>query len=538
MGKSIYTYYKDRLIEIGGKNKCLYLRSVVKKSGYDIGRIFEGRESKVSELVEFLWSAGKEPLSLISKDEKRDLMGNLGTPEPVPEVSESQVSSAEEYEKAVKKRAKKIAAGEARMIENEVAKLRELKREVEEIEKETGKYELFIGYPFVFGSIQQGPARTLIKAPLLLFPVKIDIEDDETVDIRFNRAEKIQINKALIFAYAQSKKLEIDQLETEFDDLSSFKNIRAIIDYLADARIKIDYPPSSKIYNYARFKEPDETKSNLSVRCAAVLGRFPISNSVYNDYTVLERKKLTNDAIDELLRTGGRFAKKRAVVFSKSRKPMRARRTLPRSSYTVKMLDYAQSEVVKKVDEMGNMVIYGPPGTGKSQTIVNIITDAICKNKRVLVVSQKKAALDVVYSRLGTLCEKAMYITDESKDKRQFYEKCLAAHNRELQEAPINQQTLQDEFNQLQARIDAEENTLNEIYHTLNDKRPFGLSLSEMYSASYVLPKNSSEYSTYLAMLKTDDLMALNYKQLSDALFAIKANNIAETYYSFLQDVA
>lgn len=537
MGKSIYTYYKDRLIEIGGKNKCLYLKSIVKKSGYDIGRIFEGRENKVAELVDFLWSAGKEPLSLIRKEEKRDLMGNLGTPEPVPEVSASDFSSAEEYEKAQKKRAKKVAAGESKLIENEVSKLRELKREVEEIERETGKYELYIGYPFVFGSIQQGPSKTLIKAPLLLFPVKIEVEDDETVDIRFNRAEKIQINKALIFAYAQSKKIDIDQLETEFDDLSSFMSLSSILDYLESSRIKIDYPKSRKLYSYARFKEPDDTMAMLSIRCAAVLGRFPISNSVYNDYTVLEKKKLTNDAIDELLRTGGRFAKRQAVMKSnlKRSKRLKARRQDSRSSYTVKMLDFAQSEVVKKVDKMGNMVIYGPPGTGKSQTIVNIITDALCKNKRVLVVSQKKAALDVVHSRLGVLNEKAMYINDEAKEKRTFYERCLAAHNREYQDAAVDVEAIRNEFSQLQAKIDAEENTLNEIYHTMNDKRPFGLSLSEMYSSSYILPKNSSEYNTYLALLNSKELLSLDYSELADALFAIKANNIAETYYSFLQ---
>ena len=537
MGKSIYTYYKDRLIEIGGKNKCLYLKSVVKKSGYDIGRIFEGRENKVAELLDFLWSAGKEPLSLISRSEKRELIDNIGAPEELPEISTEDISSAEEYEKAQKKRARKIAAGETKLVESEVAKIRELKREVEEIEKETGKYELYIGYPFVFGSIHQGPAKTLIKAPLMLFPVKIDIEDDETVDIRFNRAEKIQINKALIFAYAQSRKLDIEQLETEFDDLSSFKNLRAVIDYLDNARIKIDYPPSNKIYNYSRFKEPDDNKNSLSIRSAAVLGRFPISNSVYNDYTVLEKKKLTNDAIDELLRTGGKFAKKRGKILSRIhfRNPLRVKKVVRRGSYTVKMLDYAQSEVVKKVDEMGNMVIYGPPGTGKSQTIVNIITDAMCKNKRVLVVSQKKAALDVVYSRLGTLGDKAMYITDEGKEKRKFYEKCLAAHNRECLGAWVDAATLQDEFNQLQARIDAEEKSLNEIYHTLNDKRPFGLSLAEMYSASYILPKNSSEYNIYLALIRDKAMLAMNYKEMSEALFAIRANNIAETYYSFLQ---
>ena len=65
MSKSIYTYYKERLIEIGGKNKCLYLKNISKKNAYDIGRIFEGREDKVNELIKFLWSAGKDPLSLI-----------------------------------------------------------------------------------------------------------------------------------------------------------------------------------------------------------------------------------------------------------------------------------------------------------------------------------------------------------------------------------------------------------------------------------------------------------------------------------------
>ena len=59
MGKGIYTYYKERLIEIGGKNKCLYLKNIVRKSAYDIGRIFEGREDKINELLSFLWSAGR-----------------------------------------------------------------------------------------------------------------------------------------------------------------------------------------------------------------------------------------------------------------------------------------------------------------------------------------------------------------------------------------------------------------------------------------------------------------------------------------------
>ena len=535
MGKSIYTYYKERLIEIGGKNKCLYLKNIVRKSAYDIGRIFEGREKKIAELIDFLWYGGKHPLTLISHDEAAELADHIGDVEDVEEISPEESASAEEYEKAVNKRRKKIAMGQSRIVENEVAKIKELKREVEEIYRETGKYELYIGYPFVFGSLPQGPSKTLIKAPLILFPVKIDIPDEETVEIRFNAAEKIQINKALIFAYAQSKKMNVDDLETEFDDLSHFRSLLSVIKHLGEGRVRIECASSKNIYNYQRFKEPDANKIGLSVRYAAVLGRFPISNSVYNDYTVLEKKNLTNDAIDELLRTGGRFGKSKKTLITKKFKKLRpkARKHLTPASYIVKMLDYAQSEVVKKVDEMGNMVIYGPPGTGKSQTIVNVITDALSKNKRVLVVSQKKAALDVVYSRLGNLNEKAMYLSDESKEKHNFYERCFSAHKRALEASDVNVDGLIAEYNDLQAKIDLEEKSLNDIYHLLSDKRPFGLSLSEMYSSSTMLQKNTADYAAYSRMIESRDMVSMNYKALSEAMFAIKANNIAETYYSF-----
>jgi very-short-patch-repair endonuclease len=47
-----------------------------------------------------------------------------------------------------------------------------------------------------------------------------------------------------------------------------------------------------------------------------------------------------------------------------------------------------------------NLVIQGPPGTGKSQTITNIIANAMAAGKRVLFLSEKQAALDVVKRRL------------------------------------------------------------------------------------------------------------------------------------------
>ncbi len=47
-----------------------------------------------------------------------------------------------------------------------------------------------------------------------------------------------------------------------------------------------------------------------------------------------------------------------------------------------------------------DLVLVGPPGTGKSQTITNLIAQALSANKSVLFVAEKRAALEVVYSRL------------------------------------------------------------------------------------------------------------------------------------------
>ena len=525
MAKSIYTHYKERLIEIGGNNKCLYLKNISKKNAYDIGHIFVGRDDKVSELSDFLWNAPKDALTLITPEEHEDIFYCLESQNKLKRGGEFLIKSDSQKPQ---KSASVKTADKKRLIDNEIKKLKELKREIEEIEKETGRYELYIGYPFVFGSITQGPSKTTIKAPLLLFPVRIDVINESIVEIRFNETERIQINRALIFAYAQSKHLNVDSLELDFENFhEKFKSVRDVVDYLKQTGVKIDLSSSKNIYSYSKFKEPDG-RSELSIRYAAVLARFPISNSIYNDYNLLEKRKLTNDAIDELLRT------KKQKNASKPKK--RKKTSSDDNTYTVKLLDYAQSEVVNKVNEQGNMVIYGPPGTGKSQTIVNIITDAICKGRRVLVVSQKKAALDVVYNRLGPLGEKAMYITDETRQKRRFYERCLNAHQKDMIESLADVDAMSSEYDELQEKIAREELDLKTIYNVLNTRRPFGLSLSDMYSSSYMLHKGSQEYAIYLKLIERQDILALTYKEISEALFVIKARNLERLYYDFIQN--
>ncbi len=62
--------------------------------------------------------------------------------------------------------------------------------------------------------------------------------------------------------------------------------------------------------------------------------------------------------------------------------------------------DSAQYAAVAESDKGTTFVLHGPPGTGKSQTITNIIANAMYKGKRVLFVAEKQAALQVVKKRL------------------------------------------------------------------------------------------------------------------------------------------
>lgn len=68
--------------------------------------------------------------------------------------------------------------------------------------------------------------------------------------------------------------------------------------------------------------------------------------------------------------------------------------------YQVLDADSSQQEAIEAAKRGKSFVLQGPPGTGKSQTIANIIAEKLADGERVLFVSEKQAALDVVKNRL------------------------------------------------------------------------------------------------------------------------------------------
>ncbi len=71
--------------------------------------------------------------------------------------------------------------------------------------------------------------------------------------------------------------------------------------------------------------------------------------------------------------------------------------------YHVMDADSSQIAVIEEIKNGKNLVVEGPPGTGKSQTIANAIAELLALGKKVLFVSEKMAALEVVKGRLDSV---------------------------------------------------------------------------------------------------------------------------------------
>jgi predicted DNA-binding WGR domain protein len=90
--------------------------------------------------------------------------------------------------------------------------------------------------------------------------------------------------------------------------------------------------------------------------------------------------------------------------------------------WNVVAADATQNAAVALARQQRSFIVQGPPGTGKSQTITNLIADYAGRGKRVLFVCEKRAALDVVFQRLGKagLDGLSCIIHDSQEDKKSF----------------------------------------------------------------------------------------------------------------------
>ena len=96
-----------------------------------------------------------------------------------------------------------------------------------------------------------------------------------------------------------------------------------------------------------------------------------------------------------------------------------------RTSYHVLDADPSQIAVIEDAKTGHNLVVEGPPGTGKSQTIVNLIAELLAAGKKVLFVSEKGAALDVVKQRLDKVGRRRfLFRSPQQKSQEEGLRRC------------------------------------------------------------------------------------------------------------------
>ncbi len=128
------------------------------------------------------------------------------------------------------------------------------------------------------------------------------------------------------------------------------------------------------------------------------------------------------------------------------------------------VIDADSSQVLAMLEARAgkNLVIQGPPGTGKSQTITNLIADAIGQGKKVLFVAEKLAALEVVKRRLDAtgLGEACLELHSHKANKKDLSQELM----RILELGKPHLQQLQQEV----ALLEPTRNELNDYAHAIN----------------------------------------------------------------------
>jgi very-short-patch-repair endonuclease len=114
----------------------------------------------------------------------------------------------------------------------------------------------------------------------------------------------------------------------------------------------------------------------------------------------------------------------------------------PEATTQVVDADSSQLRAIAGVARGYDLVLEGPPGTGKSQTITNLIAQALGSGKSVLFVAEKMAALDVVHSRLvkAGLGEFCLELHSTKASKRSVMRSLAAAIDASLTSTPVGLQ--------------------------------------------------------------------------------------------------
>ena len=213
-------------------------------------------------------------------------------------------------------------------------------------------------------------------APILLLPVDIIRKSAQKGYVIRSREEETMMNITLLEMLRQDYGIDIGGLENLPKDDSG-----------VDVKL---------IFNTIRKGIMNQTKWNVEEQ--AILGTFSFSkfimwNDIHSNADKLYKNKIVKSLISGMLEW--EVDEECAINLDNDLRPSDIALAISADSF--------QMEAICAASQGKSFILHGPPGTGKSQTITNIIVNALHKGKKVLFVAEKMAALTVVQERLRSV---------------------------------------------------------------------------------------------------------------------------------------
>lgn len=329
--------------------------------------------------------------------------------------------------------------------------LKNIHRQARTLIEENGVNSLYLALGFLrwYETKQSQKAR---YAPLVLVPIDLVRKvKDHTYAIRI-RDEEVQMNITLLEMLRQDFDIEITGLDP----------------------LPMDECGVDLSYVFREVRKGIENKANWAVEEYAFLGLFSFNqfilwNDIRNRTDELVKNKLVASLISGKLEWSPQGDTITARQLEEQITPMDL--SIPIHA------DSSQLEAICAASKGQSFVLHGPPGTGKSQTITNIITDALYHGKTVLFVAEKMAALSVVQKRLENL-GLGQFCLELHSNKAQKRE-VLNQLNKVLQVAKMKPS---GDYSQVATQVHMLRQELNQVIEGIHKKREYGMSLFQAIS--------------------------------------------------------
>lgn len=356
--------------------------------------------------------------------------------------------------------------GTNQSIKEQQKTLKSLRQKAKTAIEEQGVNVLYLAFGFLNWKESVGSSQSY-TSPLVLVPVNISIESLTSPYKIELHDDEIVLNPTLKHKLENDFNITLPDFDSDNDEIGQY--LEKVTAILKDYNWQVDEKMSLALFSFLKIN----MYMDLHRKTEALKNNFAVK-ALCGDVT--EVPNVTSDLND--------------YEHDKKDRPIDVFQTVD--------ADSSQQDAIVLAKKGVSFVLQGPPGTGKSQTITNIISEALADGKKVLFVSEKMAALEVVYNRLS---------------KVGLGDFCLTLHNHKANKKEILK-NLGDTFNV--DRIKIKDEALYELEVLEKEREKLNNYASELHSV--VMPMNKSIYQIngILAKLKSTPNIIFDFENIRD----------------------